>query len=530
MSRRRLWALLGTVSALTGCALEQKLREISLSAEAAHAHIATERRVFADVVGNPALRRASQHVDRPWLAGRAQPLAREVTLPPALRANVATTLVFPGAALDLPAIAQRITLATGIPVHVRPDALLPQERFAPRLSGANAATSQAVGAPVSMHLSGQPGPLSSLLDRIAATLGVRWRYADQRLEFFRTETRIFNVRALTLNAEAEASLGTGGEVNTHGFSSASKTRLSANRETLMQVVRQRIEPFLSQAGLVVAEPGASSTVVVTDTPEVLERIAHYLEHENRSLTRRIRLIVDEITLATNESAEAGLDWNLVFSSARLVGGALMSGASPEQTGGLALGVQQGPFRGSEVIVRALGKVGKIVRRSSLPVLTLNRRPVSHAVRTTFSYIDQVQTTALPDGAGAALPTVSVSQREETVGSLLTLVPDAQEDGQILLSVAYDNTVAQPLKSVTFGDKSHPLQLQQITIDGNGTVQQVALQPGQPLVISGFERRQEETEGRRLNPGFPMILGGSDRATSQHLTTIMVITAQLEEGY
>src|SRR5690554_7731825 len=130
----------------------------------------------------------------------------------------------------------------------------------------------------------------------------------------------------------------------------------------------------------------------------------------------------------------------------------------------------------------------------------------------------------------ALPSVSCSQREETVGSMLTLVPDAQDDGQILLTVAYDNTVAQPLKSVTFGDKDNPLQLQQITIDGNGTVQQVALQPGQPLLISGFDRTHEETEGRRLNPGIPLALGGSDRASSQQLTTVMVVTAQLEEGF
>src|SRR5690606_15582390 len=163
---------------------------------------------------------------------------------------------------------------------------------------------------------------------------------------------------------------------------------------------------------------------------------------------------------------------------------------------------------------------QVVRRSSLPVLTLNRRPVTHAVRTTFSYIDKVQTSALASGTNMALPSVSVSQRDETVGSLLTLVPDVQDDGQILLSVAYDNTVAQPLKSVTFGDKANPLQLQQITIDGNGTVQQVALQPGQPLLISGFDRTQEEIEGRRLNPGIPLVLGGSDRAARESLMTVM----------
>ncbi|WJJ93870.1 hypothetical protein [Neopusillimonas aromaticivorans] len=90
--------------------------------------------------------------------------------------------------------------------------------------------------------------------------------------------------------------------------------------------------------------------------------------------------------------------------------------------------------------------------------------------------------------------------------MLTLIPDAQDNGQILLSMAYDNTVAQPLKSVTFGDAANPLQLQQVTIDGNGTVQQLVLQPGQPVLVSGFDRTQEEHDARRLNPGMPLLLG------------------------
>src|SRR5690606_20935021 len=144
--------------------------------------------------------------------------------------------------------------------------------------------------------------VSALLDRIAAALGVQWRYADQRIEFYRTETRMFNVRALTLNADAEAALGSGTDTTAQGFSSASKTRLTGGKASLMEVVRQRIVPELSQADVVVAEPGASSMVVVTDTLEVLQRIALYLEHEDRSLTLRVGLIVDVFTLASLVSA------------------------------------------------------------------------------------------------------------------------------------------------------------------------------------------------------------------------------------
>jgi hypothetical protein len=170
----------------------------------------------------------------------------------------------------------------------------------------------------------------------------------------------------------------------------------------------------------------------------------------------------------------------------------------------------------------------------VPVLTLNRRPVTHAVRTTFSYIDRVQSTAVPgmtaDGANSSLPAVSISQKEETVGSFLTLVPDVQDDGQILLSVAYDNAVAQPLKTVTFGERGNQVQVQQITVDGNGTVQQIELRPGQPVIVSGFDRSQDQHDRQRLAPGLPLATGGQDSAATERVTTLILITAQVEEGF
>lgn len=530
----RGWRSLGIVlvACITGaCTTAGKMLEVERSASKAESRVRTLHDIFAQTLTDRSARRRAQYVRRPWIAGRAVPLAREVTLPLALRARVDTTFMFAEAQLDLQGVAQRITAVTAIPVYVSPEALLPLERFLPRLADSlnKAATTTA---PPTVRLSGGPEPLARILDRICARLGISWRYVNGRIEFYRTETRVFNVRALTLNAQAEASLGLSGDKKSAGFSSSSKTSLSGGKYELLTAIRIRLEPFLSESGVLAGEPGASSSIVVTDTPAALERIGQYLEQENLALTRRIRLVFEEITLVTTDTADAGLDWNLVFSSARAAAVIAMPGPSLAGSGSLNAALNHGPFKGSEAVVKALSQIGRVVRRSSVPILTLNRRPITHAVRTTFSYIDKVQTTALPTGTSMALglPSVSVSQKDETVGSLLTLLPDAQDDGQILLSVAYDNTVAQPLKSVTFGDKSNPLQLQQITIDGNGTVQQVAVQPGQPLVISGFDRSHDESEGRRLNPGLPLLLGGSDHATRQRLTTIVIVTAQVEEGF
>lgn len=51
---------------------------------------------------------------------------------------------------------------------------------------------------------------------------------------------------------------------------------------------------------------------------------------------------------------------------------------------------------------------------------------------------------------------AVSQKEETVGAFLTVLPDIQDDGRMMLSVAYDNTVAQPLKVLTIGEGAQPV--------------------------------------------------------------------------
>ncbi|MGB3424878.1 MAG: hypothetical protein WBF84_08215 [Castellaniella sp.] len=522
-------AILSLCLGLSGCAFSERLRRAADEFGQADGAAAREHGRFSRAATDVDARRAAQDIAQPWIAGKAQPLARELTLPAPLRARVRTTLLFADGTDDLRRIARRIAAVTGIPVHVRPDALLPSALFLPRLANGAGQGMLSAEPPEPFDLAAGPAPLPLILDRLCAHLGVRWRYERDRIEFFRTDTRVFDVQALTLDSRVQASLGQGRDAADGGFVSTSGTRLSGGDQDVMKTVRARIEPFLSRAGVLSAESGAGTSVVVTDTPDVLDRIAQYLERENRALTRRVRLVFEELTVAFSEQAQAGIDWNLIFSGARLAAGLAVPALSGATGGQLGVNIVQGSFSGSEAVIRALGESVQLVRRSSVPILGLNRRPVSHAVRTTFSYIDRIETTPVSGATGLAVPAVSVNQKAETVGSLLTLVPDAQEDGRILLSLAYDNTVAQPLKTVTFGDKDHPLQLQQLTIEGNGTVQQLALQPGQPLVVSGFERQTAESAERRLNPGVPAVFGGGNQLNTQRLTTVLIITAQVEEG-
>lgn len=530
-------------SLLSGCAHVQLGQQVDVQAASAAADVAVLRAGFDAKLAAANARRAQQDVDRPWLAGAPQPVAREVTLPAALRGEVQTSLMFPGGRVDLVTLGEQVFLATGIQVRISPEALLPAEGFSPRLASAagaagsassgpsssSAAPTQAMSSTVAVPIGAHPLP--RLLDLAAHRLGVYWKYEDSVIRFYRTETRVFNVRALTLKSSASASLGRSGKTSGGAFESTSGTRIESEGGSPIDAVKAKLEPFLTRAGVVVANGDASGLVVVTDTRDALDRVATYLDRENKALTRRVRLVFEEIDVVSNNSNEQGIDWNVLYArtEAALRLSPLTSLVSSVAGAGSSMASGRREWEGTALVIKAISEVGTIVRRTSVPLQTLNRRPVTHAVRTTFSYIDQVQVTTVASSAGTSTAP-SVTQKEETVGSFLTLIPDAQDDGQILLSIAYDNTVAQPLKTLTFGSSSNQVQLQQKTIEGMGTVQQVELRPGQPVVISGFDRSHAQYDRRRIDEDASILFGGSGKATKQRATTVVIVTAQVEEGF
>ncbi|MGE8631984.1 MAG: type II secretion system protein GspD [Achromobacter piechaudii] len=530
MSRILGLALAGTCALLSGCAATEQVAQMNRAANERQAAVAGRQQAFADALSDRQSRIAAQEVAAPWVAGTPQPLARDVSLPPALRENVPTTLMLSDDA-DLYGLAQRLGAATGIPVRVQPEALLPLEQFLPRLAVTGGMSQPA---PLRMEVRDGPLPLADLLDALAARFSVHWRYVRNALEFYRTETRVFDVRALSLASAVDVRLGRSGSDGGEGFESTSSTTLSAKEHHALAVLRASIVPFLTRSGLIADAVNGASSIIVTDTPEALERVALYLERENKAMTRRVRLVFEEITVIVKQSAAGGLDWNALYAAAGSSARYAAPAAAALGASTLEATLGRGALQGSQAVISALSTMGAIVRHNKVPVLTLNRRPVTHAIRTTFSYIDRVQSTAVPGttaaGANGSLPAVSITQKEETVGSFLTLVPDIQPDGQILLSVAYDNAVAQPLKTITFGERGNQVQVQQITIDGNGTVQQIELRPGQPVILSGFDRSTDQHSGQRLAPGMPLITGGQDSAEQERETTLMLVTAQVEEGY
>lgn len=571
MSRLRFLPAFLALVALGGCSALKATDQINERAGAERLHGDRALDAFKDQVRDPS-RARGQVVDLPWVAGRPQPLARDVSLPAALRANVNTTMLFEGGAPDLVTFAARIQLATGILTQVSPDALLPREYFLPRLGGDQVPVDMAavadggsevlvpalvpeaavdrvqgpalprnVGRTKMRPFPAGEVPLSTVLDAEALRRGVYWRYDPEvgAIRIYRTETRTFYVKALELTPETSLELGLsgqGGSQNADGqFASQNRSKYSTIGQGVpADAVIAKVSQFLTRAGVVKAANGAANSIVVTDTKDALDAVNRFLEAENRIMSRSVRMLFEEITVQLNHTSQAALDWRLIYDSLGRVNaavgqapGALLD--STKAAGALGATVGSGPFSGSKLLLNALNEMGTVVRHTTIPLLASNLRPATLAAHQNVPYIKDLQQTQSTSNVTA--PTVTVTQDEKTVGTFLTVVPNAQDDGRVQLTVSYDDTrLLGALKKVEFGSPDYPSYVQQANIGGQGAILQVELRPGQVALIGGLEQSSGNSTRRRLDENAPIALGGSDSALDSKQITLLLMTAIPEEGF
>ena len=264
-----------------------------------------------------------------------------------------------------------------------------------------------------------------------------------------------------------------------------------------------------------------------------DRIGEFLDAENRQMTRRVRLVFEEITVQRDRLNQGSIDWKILFNSLGRGNTASATGVGPlldaaQAAGSVGASVGSGPFAGTNIALSALSQLGSIVNHKSIPLLSQNRRPAKYDTRNTFQYIKDLQQTQSTSDSSA--PTVTVTQDEKTVGTFLTVVPDAQDDGQVLLTIAYDDTRLIEMKKQPLGSRDDQSFVQQTNIGGQGRVQQVMVRPGEQVVIGGYQQSADSSTRRRLDDKAPMLMGGSDASQEQQLLTVVLVTAIPEEGF
>lgn len=512
-----------TLAFLSGCAGNK-----FVAADYATASARTDQQqnsLKESILNSERNRISSQDVNRPFLAGNSQPIARDVMMPDMLRRSVPVTASFTLSPVDLSSALSQLSQATGLMITATADALMPSSSFAARTG----AVASPVQAPNRVLVRANNTPLWTVLDDVARQVGASWRPMAGGAEFYRVETRVFELKAIPQTASTSSSLGRSGGTNTQ-FDSQSKSSFEMKDQNLIAGIQKTVEAMLSTGGKMTMSV-ETQTLVVTDTEESLNQISAFVKEQNKAMGRRVRMLVEVLEVVAKDNNEFGVDWSLVYATANraLLMTSPRSLAGP-QSAALSQVRSTGQFKDSSVVINALNEVGRVVNRRSFPVMTTSGRPVTQALRSTFNYVDQVQATAIASSVlstQAQAPTVT--QKDETVGTFLTMVPTAKSDGSIFLSVSFDVTSAEPLRPFTVGAGASAVTVQQKTINGTGTIQEVPIRSGRTEVIGGVEILNTQSSGRRLADGLPVFLGGSDSNTATKSVLVILVTAVTEEG-
>lgn len=434
--------------------------------------------------------------------------------------------------------ADRLTQLTGYRVHVQEDvyAFFKRQQVgstgaADEQSGQQSAArftggSNTLGTDIFVDLSYR-GPLTGLLDRIAAGLTASWDFDpdSQTIEIFRYQTVSYKVNGTHTR---ETIQGTVTNASTSKGGSSLTTTSSADLDLFSSVERQ-IQAMLTPDGKISVQP-ALQTVVVTDTPRVHEQIEDYIERINRDITREVFIEVKVMTVSLADNDTRGINFNLLRST---VSGAMQLGTVRDVQGfGTLIGsILSGgseslePYAGSQIIIDALSKQGKIsdVKTIMLRALSGTAAPYQNTRR--IGYVSQAGTVFSGAGSGVAQTTRQIEF--ETVGFTMRALPHILEDGRkMLLQLWVSISNLDRLDNIGTGDNI--VQIPQVS--SNDFQERFGITSGESLVLAGFEANSFNIDARSMSPNarwWPF--GGASNSSASRDVLVFVITPVIVDG-
>lgn len=573
---------------LSGCVSPTLERETKgASEDNSRIQAESRQKLFDQIANSEQVRVRDEMIDTPFLAGKAVALSRDVVLPRALQKNVNTDMMFPGRRVSLPVAAERITLSTGIPVKIDSDVYLPASALLPRgqssedlkTAGVGQGAGVAPAAPLPTAAKGvlppipttgeglcglqgysgsasidtpmdvqfEPGEmaLSRTLDLIATRLGINWKYDDQKgvIRFYRmvTKTWLLPIKpgsmsyTTAFNGSTQQSNNTNA-LNTQSQQQDSPIKSEATNISEVNSVKASIQTIMTRAGSISADPAIGS-ITLTDTKEAVDKAEEIIKFQTQILSKMVLVRLQMIQVHTTDTGQAAVDWNAVMTKAlQSIPGFQLSSISPvsligqngvNNAGQFGLSITSGAFKGTTAIVQALQEIGRVSTSTEIPLSIQNRHGMYYNVRQTFSYVSATTPATSTAGGTGGIPGITTSQ--DQVGFKLMLYPSVTAHNSINLTVSIDQSTLQSLQTFTSGSGSNQQSVQLPNTSGEGATVDAIVRNGGTLILTGFEQKTNQFDRRGLAPNVPLIAGGSKTADSERVTTIIILSAAVQDA-
>lgn len=403
---------------------------------------------------------------------------------------------------------------------------------------ATPAQTAANGAPAGAGSTFQPymltytGSVMGLLDTLTSRFGYYWKFKEGRIILFETETRVFEMAALPGDTVTSNQVGVDNASSGRSGSGTSSTSASTSSKQTTQVnntlqlwanMEANLKTMLSKRGLLSVAP-SSGNITVTDVPESLNRIAEYIENENRSLSRQVALNIKVVTVETNDTDAYGVNWQAVRSTlqgkygVKFAANKLLSATAPTMT----VDIISGNWAGSQAMVSALSEKHKISNVTNYSSVTLNNQPVPINIGMQRAYLAQIATAL--DANGNATQTLTPGSVQ--YGTNMSVLPRILADGTVLMQFSMDLTdMIGDFK--VFGSADNQIQLPEIS--NKTLLQRAALRSGETLVLAGFEANKGSTDRAGIGSADLPYLGGSLNGTKRRESMIILVQPVLLEA-
>ena len=456
-----------------------------------------------------------------WLGNKSTVLEHRNNLPKQFESDTGVTILL-NEPVSLQVLANDIYSVTGIPVKI--DSQIAADKLRKTVNVA------------------YTGKLSGLLSQVATDLDLLWYYDKNSIVFYETETKTFTLYALGTEVAYQTSVSTD----------------NANEVSLESTLKEWDEVENAISSIIGKSENADftvsrslGTITVTASPSVLARVGEYIEKQNKRLSQLITIDVKVLQVTISNDSAFGLNLaaainstsglnivanpknNLASTEASSMNIAVLSnavsaltGATHDQNGTTVNGaytaddIMNGSLSGvagSNALIEALAKQGKVSLVTNVGVTTRSNRvaPVSNT-RTT-GYIKRFESRNF-----TTVESSTVDQDDLETGFTMQLLPNVLENGKILLLFRMSVRELLRMSTQTIGE----VTLQLPEVEERSFMQEVIMESGQMLVVSGFEKQtNEDTRYGLGDPDF-MALSGSRETSATREVLVVILTPQV----
>lgn len=371
------------------------------------------------------------------------------------------------------------------------------------------------------------GPLSGLLDEVASRFGLWWKYEHNEIYFYRYITKTFVLYSLPTKQSLNVSVG--GKSADAGSTGDSGTGLTSTADLQMwENIEKSVTSMIDEKAKLSID-STNGTISLTATPNDIKKVAKFVNEQNQRLSKQVAISVKVFQVTLKDSDQYGLDLSVIAEGSRIGTNVLSptNALSDDVAKNLTMTILSGDFINSEASIQALSKQGSTSLVTSGTVTTLNNKPAPIQVIRKQKYIKEITRTNSSGDSGFV--DFSVETDDIETGFTMNVLPRILEHNRVMMLFNLTLSDLVDLETVNFGNKEEGQYIQNPIIESRGFTQEVTMKSGETLILTGYERTQNELSKTGTGTPGNMLLGGSIEATKDRTVLVIILTPVVLES-